>query len=213
MPIYRFGITTDHVLEGDLFDRVHESYRSDVEQRHTPIALHDPESNDLQLARQLADEMINVSGAEVTVYVRTENADHDKTFDEDPDPTYWNPVKMKAFFKPQPLEAELKKWGVEIINKTEVVFSHLQLFREFGERMLRIGDVIQLPYNAATIALSPKNYRITNSTPSGNFRYNWLYFTCQVEVLTADITVRPPDDKAMFEEERLRSNDVYRESL
>jgi hypothetical protein len=67
--------------------------------------------------------------------------------------------------------------------------------------MLRAGDVIQVPYNAATPLLSPKNFRITNVTPSGNFRYNWLYLTCQAEVLTADVTVRPPDEAPMQEPE------------
>lgn len=213
MPIYRFGFNTDEVPEGDLFDLSHSDLRSDVEQRHTPLALHDPDSNDLKLARARANEIINVSGAEVKVYTRTENADYDDVWDSDPDPTYWNSFPMKAFFKPQPLETELKKWGADTPNKTEVVFSHQQLYQLLGERMLRAGDVIQLPYNAATRALAPKNYRITNATPSGNFRYNWLYFTCQVEVLTADITVRPPDDSPMAVEEPMKAGGVYRESV
>ena len=50
-----------------------------------------------------------------------------------------------------------------------------------------------------------------NATPSGNFRYIWLYFTCQVEILTADITVRPEED--MPTEEHVRTNGVYRESI
>lgn len=210
MPLHRFAIDTGQVSP-DQFNTVLKSFRTDVEQRHTPLALHDPENPDVRYARQLADEIINVSGAEVTVYVRTENEDFDTIWDEDPDPTYWNPLKLKGYFKPQPLEAELKKWGAEVSNKTEVVFSHRVLHEEFGERMLRTGDVIQLPYNAATVAVGPKNYRVLNGTPSGNFRYIWLYFTCQVETLTADITVRPEED--MPEEEQIRPGGQYRESL
>ncbi len=212
--IHRFGYTADHVAEGDLFTPVHPDFRSEVEQRHTPIALHDPESNDLKLARKMADEMINISGAEVKVYIRTNNADYDHVWESDPDPTYWNCVPMKAFFKPQPLEAELKKWGSEIVNKAEVVFSHRQIYQEFGERMLRTGDVIQLPHNAATVALAPKNFRVINASPTGNFRYNWLYVTCMVEVLTADMTVRPPDEDPMPQgDEDMKSGGAYRESL
>ena len=77
--------------------------------------------------------------------------------------------------------------------------------------MLRTGDVVQLPYNAATMALNPKNYRILNATPSGNFRYNWLYLTCQLETLTADIAVRPEED--MPAEEPIRTGGQYRESI
>lgn len=213
MPIYNFGVNTDPVPEGDLFDLSHVDFRSDSQQRHTQLALHDPTSNDLKLARTRVNEIINVSGAEVKVYVRTDNADYDSVWDSDADPTYWNSFSIKAFFKPQPLESELKKWGIDTPNKTETVFSHQQLYQLLGERMLRNGDVIQLPYNAATQAVAPKNYRIINAGPSGNFRYNWLYFNCQVEVLTADVTVRPPDDSPMAVDQPAQSGGVYRESI
>ena len=103
------------------------SYRSDAEQKNSPLALHDSDSADVKLARSQAREMINISGAEVTVYMRTENADFDSVWDEDPDPTYWNPINLKGYFKPTPLEAELKQWGAEVVNKTEIVFDHLEV--------------------------------------------------------------------------------------
>lgn len=209
MSIHRFGIATGHETSGR-FDAVWESFRSDAEQRHTAIALHDDESADIKQARRMADEIIFVSGAEVVVYTRTENADYDHVWDEDADPTYWNPVPMKALFKPQPMQTELAKWGADTINKTEVVFSHRQIFSQFGERMLRAGDVIQLPYNAVQ---GPRNYRVINASPTGNFRYTWLYLTCQVETLTADITVRVNDDDMTLSDEQMRSGGGYRESL
>jgi len=212
MPLYRFGVDTGQA-GADIFDSAHESFRSASEQRHTPVAIYDLESYDLKMARQLADEIINVSGAEVNIYIRTDNADFDSVWDEDPDPTYWQKVPMKAFFKPTPLETELKKWGGDTINKAEVVFSHRHLFLEFGERMLRTGDVLQLPYNAANNSLTPKNYRIVNCTPSGNFRYTWLYYSCAVETLTADVTVRPDDMDHMPVDEAIRSGGQYRESI
>lgn len=210
MSIHRFSVDTGQV-NPDQFDTILPSNRTDVEQRHTPVAIHDIESADIRMARRQAREMIDVSGAEVTVYLRTDNADYDSVWDEDPDPTYWNPIKIKGFFKPQPLEAELKQWGAEVINKTEITFNHFEIRQLTGERMLRVGDVIQLPYNASTVAIGPKNYRVLNVTPSGNFRYTWLYLTCQLESLTADITVRPEQD--MPEEEQLKTNGQYRESL
>lgn len=208
MGIHNFGVDTGGISTGK-FHAVHTSFRSDVEQRNTPVALHDNESADIRMARQQADEMINVSGAEIMVYTRTDNADHDKVWDEDADPTYWPPVPMKAFFKPEPLQAELQHWGIDTPNKTEVVFSFRQIIGRFGERALRAGDVLQLPYNASNN--SPKNYRILNATPTGNFRYVWLYYTCQVETLTADVTVRVEED--LPPEQQINTGGVYRESI
>lgn len=206
--IHRFSQDTGEI-DADKFNTILISHRSEIERRHTPVQIHDPESADLKLARLLANEQINVAGAEIKVFIRTDNADYDTVWDEDPDPTYWNPSYIKAYFKPMPLEAELQKWGVDTKNRSEVTFSHHQLNEQFGNRMLRVGDVVQLPYNAAAIA--PKNFRITNATPSGNFRYHWLYLTCSVETLTADITVRPEQD--MPEDERMRTSGKYFESL
>ncbi len=211
MPIYAFGIDTNQ-SGGDIFDSVGNDHRSDMEQRHTLLAVHNPTNNDLKTARALAEEMINVSGAEIKLYIRTDNADYDKLWDADPDPTYWNPIPIKAFFKPQPLELELKKWGADSVNKTELVFSHLQLFRLFNDRMVRVGDVVQIPYNSAVEGLNPKYYRIVNASPSGNYRYNWLYFNCQIEALTADMTVRP-DDASPLPAENLMEQRAYRESI
>lgn len=206
--IHSFGVAQNGV-ERATFDSILESYRTDVQQRHTPVAIHDPDSADLKYAKQLADEIVNVSGAELKVFIRTDNNDYDAVWDEDPDPTYWNPHLIKGFFKPSSIEMELNRWGLDTNNQTEIIFSFRQLFELFGDRMIRIGDVIQIPYNSAPI--NPKNYRVLNAAPTGNFRYNWLYFTCQVELLTADISVRPEID--MQEEEEQENGGVYRESI
>lgn len=191
------------------YDSVFESMRSDIDRTHSSLAIHDPESNDLKTARQLADEVINISGAMLKVFLRTDNADYDAVWDEDPDPTYWTPLSIKGFFKPNAIEAELERWGVDVKNKVEVTFSHRQLYELVGERMLRPGDVIQIPFNSIPISL--KNYRVTNATPTGNFRYNWLYYMCQSELLTADITVRPDQDMPI--DEPLPNGAMFRESL
>lgn len=212
MTVYRFAVDTDQ--SGDeRFDNVLADQRSDVEQRHSAMSVYDPDNPDVAYARMQADEIINVSGAEVWVYIRTENSDYDRVWDADPDPTYWDRVGMKAFFKPAPVELELKKWGADTINRTEIVFSHRHLFTQFGQRMLRAGDVIVVPFGAANASVSPKSFRVTNASPSGNYKYNWLYFTCQVETLTADVTVRPPDEVPMQIEDDQATNGVFRESI
>ena len=205
--IHKFAVPVGNV-PSSVFNNILQTFQSDVQSRHSPIAIHGYESNDIGLARKMAQEAINVSGAEVVVYVRTDNADWDRVWDEDPDPTYWNPINLKAYFKPEPLQSELKSWGIDTPNRTEVTFSHYEIYGIMGERMLRPGDVIQLPYNS--MVHSPQYYRILNVTPAGNFRFIWLYLNCSVETLTADKTVRVVDDMGKLDDE---TPDVYRETV
>jgi hypothetical protein len=211
MSIYRFGFGLDDF--GPDFLSGAPDFRSDTDQRNSALSVYDTEAPEIKTARTLADEIINISGAEIKVFVRTDNSDFDVVWDEDADPTYWSSDLMKAFFKPAPLETELKKWGADTINKTEVVFSHRQLYEKYGERMLRTGDVLQLPFNSSFIDRNPSNYRVINGTPSGNFRYTWLYFSCSVETLNADISVRPQELFPMPEEVPINTNGAYRESI
>ena len=211
MSIYRFGFELDNF--GPDFLSSAPDFRSDTDQRNSALSVYDTEAPEIKTARTLADEIINISGAEIKVFVRTDNANFDVVWDEDADPTYWSSDLMKAFFKPAPLETELKKWGADTINKTEVVFSHRQLYEKYGERMLRTGDVLQLPFNSSFVDRNPSNYRVINGTPSGNFRYTWLYFSCSVETLNADISVRPQELFPMPEEVPINTNGAYRESI
>lgn len=178
-------------------------HRSDTEQDEPLLGIHNPDSQDLATAARMAREMSRNTGAKLQVYARTDNADFDQARDEDPDPTYHLPVPMRGYFKPQPMEFELKRWGVDAVNKTEVVFCASDLRERWGERMLRTGDVIVLPYNSPAGnpggggTLNPTQYRVVNGSPSGNYRYHWLYFTCTVESLTADVTVRVVEDMPM----------------
>lgn len=170
------------------------NFRSDVEQEEPLSQLHNPKSKDISLAEKLSREAIRTSGAHVMVYVRTNNSDHDDVWDEDSDPTYFNAIQMKAYFKPEPTELELKKWGLESENKTEVVFAMSDVQQNWPNRLIRAGDVIELPYNHPVAELDPGFYRVINASPSGNYRYHWLYLNCTVSTLTADITVRVVND-------------------
>jgi hypothetical protein len=205
MAMHEFGRNTD----GSDFVSSYNSNRSDVQQSNSPLSLYNNESRDIQLVRAQADEQMNLVGAPVMVFTRTDNGDFDSVWDEDADPTYNSPKNLKAFWKFEQIQTELAKWGVDTKIKLEISFTHASIFNEFGERMLRPGDVIQIPYGS--IPITPKNFRVLNATPSGNYRYVWMYFICQVEQLTADITVRVEDD--MPEDDQLRTGGVYRESL
>lgn len=193
--IHEFGNQSDNLGMGGTPWQRGQDFRTDVERDHPNVQLHNPESADLATAMQLAREQIAVSGANVLVYIRASNPDRDYVWDEDPNPLYYSPVRLKAFFKPQPLEAELKRWGVDIVNQAEIIFAVQDLHEQWADRMLRAGDVIEVPYNSPN-QTGPRYYRIKNASPSGNFRYSWLYYTCMAETLSADATVRVTDDMA-----------------
>lgn len=161
--------------------------RSDVERAHPLIQLHNQDSKDLGFVGSIADELINISGALVTVYIRTDSESYDKVYEEDPDPTYKDGKLLKAYFVPQPIASQLTPFGVDTPNQTTVVFSRERVFREFGDRMIRIGDLIAVPYNAMSVKMD--RYRVLNAFDSGNFRYNWLYWSCLVENITDDDTI------------------------
>ncbi len=165
------------------------SNRSDIERNNPLIQQHDTESADHGLSASLSEEMIAISGAQVIVYLRTDNSDHDDVWEEDADPTYFRGKRLKAFFVPQVKATELTQWGADSPNQTTVVFSKSQVQRELG-RMIRIGDVLELPYNGSG-EIAPSRYKVLNSFDSGNFRYEWYYWSCVVENLLDDITINP----------------------
>lgn len=190
MTIYHFmqdsGVTSD--LLPDM--------RSDAEQYNSKLSLDNNEAPEITTAIKAAQEIINTSGAEVIVYLRTDNQDYDKIWDEDPDPTYWNPIRLKASYKLEQLEVELKKWGIDASNKLKITFAYEEIFRTC-KRLLRTGDVIGVLYDSnggMSKLLKPRHYRIVNVTPSGNYRYVWLYLSCDTEILNSDIAARPIDD-------------------
>ena len=162
-------------------------FRSDMEREHPLIQLHDTDSADHAFVASIAAEITNIAGADVIVYPRTESESYDQVYEEDPDPTYKNGKHLKAYFVPQPIAAQLTPFGVDAPNQTTVVFNKEQVYKEFGNRMIRIGDIVSLPYNAS--GLKPDRYRVLNAFDSGNFRYNWLYWSCVVETLTDDSIV------------------------
>jgi hypothetical protein len=129
------------------------------------------------------------------VHARTDNADVRAVHDEDPDPTYAPPALLKGVFVPKPLEFELTRWGVDTSTAQEITFCLEDVLARFRERLLRPGDLLQLPYNSQG-ASKPKYFEITNSQEFGNFRYIWLYLRCQATLLLGDANIRPATDAA-----------------
>lgn len=181
--IHRFSQSQSKV-DDRVAGQAQPSFRSDIEQRHSPLQQHDPESRDIAFANAIAQEVVNLSGALVQVYPRTENESFDTVWQEDRQPSYGASRDLKGYFAPQPIETQLTQWGVDSPNQTTIVFCRSEVYKLFGDRMIREGDIIKLPYNSAVRKLS--KYRVLNSFDSGNFKYGWLYHSCLVENITDD---------------------------
>jgi hypothetical protein len=165
-------------------------FRTKVEKQHTPLALYDHSKVDIAYAERLAEEIVNISGAWVTVFLKEPKRDtNGDVWDEDADPQYRSGVKTKAYFKPEPVQSELTRWGVDTATKATIVFSRASLFNEpgIGTRLLLPGDVIEAPYNYATkFDMGAFRFRILNVKHDGFFEYRWLYMHAVCELLTGD---------------------------
>jgi hypothetical protein len=191
--LHRFGSASDFVESG--LSHTYQDSRTDDLRDNPLYKAQDPESRDIAVVLKIVGEMIRINGANVKFHPRTRNEDIDGVWDEDADPTYWPSKHLSGFFVPQPMEFELTEWGVDTKNQTEVVFAKEDVLNKL-ERTPAPGDIVELPYGSLSLH-KPKYYRVNNAQETGNFRYIWLYVTCQVELITGDITIRPPSDNAL----------------
>lgn len=180
----------------------HADYRLDSQIYNSKLSIYNDENPEIARMEREAFNYIQQSGAITYIYLRTEDLGKvDPVWEEDADPTYYSAVSVKGQFVPEKMSTALKKWGVDSDTKFEVNYSRAQLLSLFGDRLIRMGDVIQIPHNTLVqtqntefidgqMGLADK-FRIIDARDSGNFNYRWLYWTCTVELLTGDITVRP----------------------
>ncbi len=164
-------------------------HRTEIEKQHTSLAIYNNSRPDFALAERWAEEAVNIGGAWVTIYLKEPLIDHndlDDVWDEDADPIYQPGRDLKAWFKVDSLNIEMTRWGVDSPLQTTVVFPRAILAKEVGmERLLTIGDVIEIPYNAPKLR-GPARFRVLNAYDSGNWQYRWLYYTATCELLISD---------------------------
>lgn len=193
MTIYEFFKSSN---EGDeRFISIDDlpDFRSDTEKRFTPLSVYNHAKPDLAAAERLAEEAINISGAIVTLYIKEPYIDQDgleTPWDEDADPIYRPGINLKAWFKVDSLNIEQTRWGVDSPLQVTVVFARAVLAKEVGlERLITVGDVVELPYNAPKLK-GPARFRVLNAFDSGMWQYRWLYYTATCELLTGDAALR-----------------------
>lgn len=187
MPIYNFNSGERLTTMDSIPD-----FRSDAEREESPLSLYNHDKPDIAYAERMAEELINLSGAVVTVFLKEPKGDTEdmEVWDEDADPMYRNGVQLKAYIKPENIAIELTKWGLDVPLNMDIVFHRSTIISTFGKRLLAVGDVIRVPYNAAKALMSePKrdfDFRILNVYDSGNFQYRWLYYTAKSQLITGD---------------------------
>lgn len=194
--IYNFDPHQDFVSIDNLPD-----HRSEEERLNSLLSVYNHQNPDIAYGERLAEEMINLSGAWITVFRRTKKDGHkDEIWEENADPTYRNGIKLKGRFAPQPAEVTLNKFGVDLENKTTIQFSRASVFKTFGKDMIAEGDILIVPHNTLTVVQStdlrdgPLNrvdtYRVLKANDIGNFKYRWLYWACTVENVTGDKSIQ-----------------------
>ncbi len=157
------------------------------------LKMQNSQSADMVTANNYVNEIINLSGAGVVVYLRTNNGSYDDVWDEDPAPVYYPGINMKGFFVPKPVETSSTKWGIDAENSVDVIFSKVQVMSALSlygsNRMIRPGDVIEIPYGGALI--KPLKYLVTNARDAGMYKFQWFYWACMCKSLHDDIAITP----------------------
>ena len=189
MPVYDFFRSFNETDER--FSSIDDlpDHRSVIEKQHTPLSVYNHASPDLALAERHAEEVVNISGAWTTIYLKEPNLDRDDledVWDEDADPLYQQGRDLKAYFKADSLNLELTRFGIDAPLQMTFTYSRAVLAKEVGmERLLTIGDIIEAPYNAPKIR-GQARFRVLNAYDSGMFHYRWLYYTAVCELITGD---------------------------
>lgn len=184
MAIYNFDRSQQYSNLDSSID-----FRSDADQLNPAHSQYNHDSPDIAAAERLALESIRVSGAWVTVLPRTDDNKYDKVWMEDTDPTYFVGVDFKAHFKPEPPEVVLTKFGHDAPNGISLVFSRAEVLSLLGERIIRNGDIIVVPYNS--LVTRAEQYQVTHVADTGNFRFRWLYLTVDCVPLNRDESTKP----------------------
>lgn len=191
MAIHDFGQQRERYISIDSVP----DFRTEVEKQLSPISIYNHDKPDIAYAERMAEEVINVSGAWITLFLKQPKGDSKEieVWDEDADPIYSAGKKMKAYFKPEPILTELTRWGLDVPLRITVIFSRTSLMNDanIGNRLLLPGDVVEAPYNLPSVLdEGPLRFRVLNSSQDGFFHYRWLYVKAVCELITGDLSLK-----------------------
>lgn len=173
--------------------------RSDIEREASPIQVFDHLNPDISLAERRAKESMDVGGAWVKVYLKmiTKRPDNiameglqtaEEIWNEDPTPIYSNAISMKGYFKPDAQKFELTKFGIDSAMKISITFLRSDLLKNnmIGDRLIKPGDQIEIPYNDINEKNFPMRVTVVDASNVGNYRYRWIYWKVVCEISKND---------------------------
>jgi hypothetical protein len=190
MPIYNFDNKKEEFSTIDQFT----DFRSDIEKENTLLAKYNHARGELTMAEHWALELMHIAGAPIIVYKRLmiEHAQGtiEALWEEERKVMYDGGTWVKGVFKADPLNVVLTKFGVDMPLKINVNFSRAIAMKLFGEGLIRIGDVLRIPYNLPYKKF-PQYFRVENCFDSGNYQFRWLYWSVNTTLIDGDETIRP----------------------
>lgn len=177
-----------------------DNYKIDISP--SSLDIYDHDNPDIANMEKEAAELIQKSGATTLIYLRANDMGAiDDTYDEISQAVFEKPLTIKGLFTPSNASIVKVKYGIDINLKFTISYSRALLLQDIGPRLIRTGDVVQVPHNTliqtqATEFLDGKvnrldKFRVISGSDTGNFNYRWLYWTINIEPVTGDITVRP----------------------
>lgn len=160
------------------------------------------ENPDVAYMEREAFNYIHESGVPTHIYLRTNDIGNvDEVWEEESNPIYDKPIEVRGRFLPEAMSVALNKFGIDNNVKFDIHYSRAELLSLFGVRLVRSGDIIQIPYNTLVQTQNTEfidgkmgladHFRVISANDTGNFDFRWLYWTCHVELLTGNYTVRP----------------------
>lgn len=192
MPIHNFGNNDEKYSSIDEL----KDFRSEMEKENTLLSAYNNDKADLALYERNAEEIINISGAWTKLFLKeptnSDTEDPTDIYDEDRSPQYRSGISIKAFVKFNAWTNELTRWGIDTPLTIDVTFSRAILGKTIGfNRMLKPGDVIEVPYNRST-SKGPLRFRVKNEKEAGAVNYRWLYYVANAELMVGDDSLDVP---------------------
>jgi len=190
MAIYNFN------SKKELFSTVDKipDPRTDEQKENSPISLYNHDIPDIALEERRVQELIEISGVPIIAY-KYKVIEHVKDsvqdlWNEEQTKIYDSGTWVKGIVKMDLFQQYLTKFGIDTPLKLNVNFSRTKLLDIFGEELIRVGDVLRIPLNIPGKKF-PHYFLVTEAHSSSNFRFRWLYWTCQTVLLVNDDEVRP----------------------
>ena len=168
--------------------------RTDEQKENSPLSQYNHENPDIALAERQAQELTELAGVPIIIY-KYKIMEHVKDsvqdlWNEEQTKIYDNGTWAKGLIKMDLFQQYLTKFGIDTPLKLNVNFSRTKLLELFGEELIRVGDVLRIPLNIPGKQF-PHYFSVVEAHSASNFKFRWIYWTCQTVLMLNDDEIRP----------------------